>query len=114
VLVSNVSASISLFSSWRLIKGLCCSLALSLFTTNTRTSLKTDSMADTENKDPLTGTVSIRQCIGRRRSERADLNTALQGEAEPENDPQFEPVIKLEQQVETKTHEEDEDVLFKM
>ncbi|PWN51588.1 putative YRB1-ran-specific GTPase-activating protein [Violaceomyces palustris] len=33
---------------------------------------------------------------------------------EPENDPHFEPVIKLEQQVETKTHEEDENVLFKM
>ena len=29
-------------------------------------------------------------------------------------DPQFEPVIKLTEQVETKTHEEDEDVLFKM
>ena len=37
-----------------------------------------------------------------------------EGEAEGENDPHFEPVIKLEQQVETKTHEEDEDVLFKM
>ncbi|EPQ26507.1 uncharacterized protein PFL1_05829 [Pseudozyma flocculosa PF-1] len=35
-------------------------------------------------------------------------------EAEAENDPQFEPVIKLEQQVEVKTHEEDESVLFKM
>ena len=31
-----------------------------------------------------------------------------------ENDPHFEPVIKLEQQVETKTHEEEENVLFKM
>lgn len=29
-------------------------------------------------------------------------------------DPQFEPVIKLTEQVETKTLEEDEDVLFKM
>ena len=31
-----------------------------------------------------------------------------------EVDPHFEPVIKLTEQVETKTHEEDEDVLFKM
>ncbi|KZS97745.1 hypothetical protein SISNIDRAFT_546803 [Sistotremastrum niveocremeum HHB9708] len=31
-----------------------------------------------------------------------------------EVDPQFEPVIKLTDQVETKTHEEDEDALFKM
>jgi len=31
-----------------------------------------------------------------------------------EHDPHFEPVIKLTEQVETKTHEEDEDVLFKM
>ncbi|PWN94264.1 hypothetical protein FA10DRAFT_264819 [Acaromyces ingoldii] len=36
------------------------------------------------------------------------------GEGEAENDPHFEPVIKLEQQIETKTHEEDESVLFKM
>lgn len=34
--------------------------------------------------------------------------------AEAEHDPQFEPVIKLENQVEVKTHEEDEDVQFKM
>ncbi|KAJ7276133.1 ran/spi1 binding protein [Mycena haematopus] len=43
--------------------------------------------------------------------------------AEPENalspkeeeaDPHFEPVIKLTEQIDTKTHEEDEDVLFKM
>ncbi|PIL37196.1 hypothetical protein GSI_00889 [Ganoderma sinense ZZ0214-1] len=33
---------------------------------------------------------------------------------EEEHDPQFEPVIKLTEQVETKTHEEDEEVLFKM
>ncbi|SPO25922.1 probable YRB1 - ran-specific GTPase-activating protein [Ustilago trichophora] len=33
---------------------------------------------------------------------------------EPENDPHFEPVIKLENQVEVKTHEEDEEVTFKM
>lgn len=39
---------------------------------------------------------------------------AKEADAEGENDPQFEPVIKLEQQVETKTHEEDEEVLFKM
>ncbi|EIW70857.1 ran-binding protein 1 [Tremella mesenterica] len=34
--------------------------------------------------------------------------------AEGEHDPQFEPVIKLTEQVEAKTHEEDEEVLFKM
>jgi hypothetical protein len=39
---------------------------------------------------------------------------ANEGEGEGEVDPHFEPVIKLDQQVETKTHEEDEDVLFKM
>ncbi|KZT74399.1 hypothetical protein DAEQUDRAFT_660717 [Daedalea quercina L-15889] len=33
---------------------------------------------------------------------------------EEEHDPHFEPVIKLTEQVETKTNEEDEDVLFKM
>lgn len=33
---------------------------------------------------------------------------------EAEHDPQFDPVIKLEHQVEVKTHEEDEDVQFKM
>lgn len=31
-----------------------------------------------------------------------------------EHDPHFEPVIKLTEQVETKTHEEDEEALFKM
>ena len=31
-----------------------------------------------------------------------------------EHDPQFEPVIRLTETVEAKTHEEDEDVLFKM
>ena len=31
-----------------------------------------------------------------------------------EHDPQFEPVIKLTEQVETKTNEEDEEVVFKM
>ncbi|WVQ99201.1 hypothetical protein IAU59_006333 [Kwoniella sp. CBS 9459] len=31
-----------------------------------------------------------------------------------EHDPQFEPVIRLTEQVESKTHEEDEEVLFKM
>ena len=40
--------------------------------------------------------------------------TEQAGEAEAEADPHFEPVIKLEQQVETKTHEEDEEPLFKM
>ena len=33
---------------------------------------------------------------------------------EEEHDPHFEPVIKLTEQVETKTNEEDEEVLFKM
>jgi Ran-binding protein 1 len=33
---------------------------------------------------------------------------------EDEVDAHFEPVIKLTEQVETKTHEEDEEVLFKM
>ena len=33
---------------------------------------------------------------------------------EEEADVHFEPVIKLTEQVDTKTHEEDEDVLFKM
>lgn len=33
---------------------------------------------------------------------------------EGSHDPQFEPVIKLTEQVEAKTHEEDEEVLFKM
>jgi len=44
--------------------------------------------------------------------------SAITGDAlaprEEENDPHFEPVIKLTEQVETKTMEEDEDVLFKM
>lgn len=30
------------------------------------------------------------------------------------NEPQFEPVVRLTETVETKTNEEDEDVLFKM
>lgn len=34
--------------------------------------------------------------------------------ATEEHDPQFEPVLKLTEQVEAKTHEEDEEVLFKM
>ncbi|KAF7331851.1 RanBD1 domain-containing protein [Mycena kentingensis (nom. inval.)] len=33
---------------------------------------------------------------------------------EEEHDPHYEPVIKLTEQVDTKTHEEDEEVLFKM
>jgi len=31
-----------------------------------------------------------------------------------EHDPQYEPIMKLTEQVETKTHEEDEDAIFKM
>ncbi|UZJ52403.1 hypothetical protein CBS101457_001723 [Exobasidium rhododendri] len=42
------------------------------------------------------------------------IATGAEGDAEGEVEPQFEPVIKLDQQVETKTHEEDEDVLFKL
>lgn len=38
----------------------------------------------------------------------------LQSIQEEEVDVHFEPVIKLTEQVDTKTHEEDEDVLFKM
>jgi Ran-binding protein 1 len=34
--------------------------------------------------------------------------------AEEESGAVFEPVIKLEEKVEVKTHEEDEEVLFKM
>jgi hypothetical protein len=37
-----------------------------------------------------------------------------QGEEAPTNEPHFEPVIKLTEQVEVKTNEENEDVLFKM
>ena len=33
---------------------------------------------------------------------------------EDTHDPQFEPVIRLTEQVESKTHEEDEEVVFKM
>jgi len=39
---------------------------------------------------------------------------AISKQEEGEHDPQFEPVIKLTEQVDTKTHEEDEDVLFKL
>ncbi|KAJ7368026.1 RanBP1 domain-containing protein [Mycena albidolilacea] len=44
----------------------------------------------------------------------ADPENALAPKQEEEADPHFEPVIKLTEQVDTKTHEEDEDVLFKM
>ncbi|KAJ7667728.1 RanBP1 domain-containing protein [Mycena polygramma] len=43
----------------------------------------------------------------------ADTDNAL-APKEEEIDPQFEPVIKLTEQIDTKTHEEDEEVLFKM
>ncbi|KAF9534917.1 RanBP1 domain-containing protein [Crepidotus variabilis] len=43
----------------------------------------------------------------------AEASNALTPRDE-EVDPQFEPVIKLTEQIETKTHEEDEEVLFKM
>ncbi|KAI1786504.1 ran/spi1 binding protein [Ganoderma leucocontextum] len=41
-------------------------------------------------------------------------NTDALAPRDEEHDPHFEPVIKLTEQVETKTHEEDEQVLFKM
>ncbi|KAH0839718.1 ran/spi1 binding protein [Lanmaoa asiatica] len=44
----------------------------------------------------------------------ADLKDPLAPKQEEEVDVHFEPVIRLTEQVETKTHEEDEDVLFKM
>ncbi|CAK5275762.1 unnamed protein product [Mycena citricolor] len=42
------------------------------------------------------------------------LDNPLAAKEEENPDPQFEPVIKLTEQVDTKTNEEDEDVLFKM
>ncbi|KAF7353025.1 RanBD1 domain-containing protein [Mycena venus] len=44
----------------------------------------------------------------------AEPENALAPKQEEEIDPHFEPVIKLTEQVDAKTHEEDEDVLFKM
>jgi len=45
----------------------------------------------------------------------ADASTALAPKPEGEEiDPHFEPVIKLTEQVEVKTYEEDEDILYKM
>ncbi|KAG9317258.1 putative ran binding protein [Chiua virens] len=44
----------------------------------------------------------------------ADLNDPLAPKQEEETDAHFEPVIRLTEQVETKTNEEDEEVLFKM
>ncbi|KAJ7117338.1 ran/spi1 binding protein, partial [Mycena crocata] len=44
----------------------------------------------------------------------AEPDNALAPKQEEENDPQFEPVIKLTEQIDTKTNEEDEEVLFKM
>ena len=42
------------------------------------------------------------------------LNRFIYFTSQQDEDPQFEPVIKLTEQVEVKTNEEDEDVLFKM
>ena len=47
-------------------------------------------------------------------TEKRDVLSEPGAEGEAEADPHFEPVIKLDQQVETKTHEEDEEVSFKM
>ncbi|KAL4400964.1 Ran GTPase binding protein Sbp1 [Malassezia pachydermatis] len=47
-------------------------------------------------------------------SEEHEKKEPVETGAEAEHDPQFEPVIKLENQVEVKTHEEDEDVEFKI
>ncbi|KAJ7283906.1 RanBP1 domain-containing protein [Mycena rebaudengoi] len=44
----------------------------------------------------------------------ADKETDALAPKEEEIDPHFEPVVKLTEQVDTKTHEEDEEVLFKM
>ncbi|KIJ19982.1 hypothetical protein PAXINDRAFT_7246 [Paxillus involutus ATCC 200175] len=44
----------------------------------------------------------------------SDSIDALAPKQEEEIDAHFEPVVKLTEQVETKTHEEDENVLFKM
>ncbi|TFK43216.1 RanBP1 domain-containing protein [Crucibulum laeve] len=41
-------------------------------------------------------------------------NTDALAPREEEHDPHFEPVLKLTEKVDTKSHEEDEDVLFKM
>ncbi|TDL29447.1 hypothetical protein BD410DRAFT_779846 [Rickenella mellea] len=43
-----------------------------------------------------------------------DAADPLAPKTEEEHDPQFEPVIRLTEQVETKTHEEDEEPLFKL
>lgn len=43
-----------------------------------------------------------------------DLFIALISYNQEEHDPHFEPVLKLTEQVETKTHEEDEEAIFKM
>ncbi|WFD26885.1 Ran GTPase binding protein Sbp1 [Malassezia nana] len=59
-------------------------------------------MSEHETKDPVEN-VGERGCHGLTR----------QG-AEAEHDPHYDPVIKLEHQVEVKTHEEDEDVQFKI
>jgi len=44
----------------------------------------------------------------------SDPTDALAARTEEENDPQFEPVIKLTEQVDTKTGEEEDNVIFKM
>jgi len=44
----------------------------------------------------------------------SDPTDALAPRNEEENDPHFEPVIKLTEQVDTKTGEEEDDVIFKM
>ncbi|KZP12092.1 hypothetical protein FIBSPDRAFT_921946 [Athelia psychrophila] len=44
----------------------------------------------------------------------SDPTDALAARTEEENDPQFEPVIKLTEHVDTKTGEEEDNVIFKM
>jgi len=44
----------------------------------------------------------------------AENSSSALAPRDEETDPHFEPVIRLTEQVDTKTHEEDEDVLFKM
>ena len=42
------------------------------------------------------------------------INYRLILQTDEDNDPHFEPVIKLTEQVDTKTGEEEDDVIFKM
>lgn len=83
-------------------------------TTNTKTPHISHTMADTENKDVLAGTgVSGAQRHGTRNTV-TDMPT--HDTQEEETNAHFEPVVQLSEadKVATKTHEEDEEVTFKM